>query len=106
MLTAWSRRNWERAALLGSKQRVHFQGTDRTRERKESRVREALMVRLPSAEWGGYRGEGTDKVVAVRQRRLFRPLEILTQRLSPSSLLSRRGMGEVAAGSSRGLSST
>lgn len=57
MLVAWTRRKQERATLLGTRQEVHFQGADRTREEKGHRKRaepEMLTERLPSCcglEW-------------------------------------------------------
>ena len=57
-----------------------------------------LMERLHGAELGYNWGKGADKIMATRQRQVFCPLELLTQRLCPFPLLSMRGMGEVAAG--------
>lgn len=57
-----------------------------------------LTERLHGAELGYSWGKGADKIMGTRQRQVFCPLEFPIQSLCPFPLLSKREMGQVAAG--------
>lgn len=102
---AWNRRNRDRATLLGTRQALHVQGTDRSREGKECREREGVKRQqqrdCATLKWATVGAEGTEQ---IRSRPQSRDMSLLPTGTSDSDAVdtlsgeSRRGVGEVTAG--------